>query len=302
MTLQHKGTAKVSVGNLCRLFGKSRQAFHQRRIFLDQRAAQSMLALDLVTALRREIPGLGTKKLYLLLREPLHKSGIAMGRDRLHELLRAHHLLIRHKRSVPKTTHSNHLLRKYPNLVKQLPVLETEQVWVCDMTYIYVGFDFNYLSLITDAYSKKIVGFCLHQFLSTEGCLSALEMALAKRSKQGNGLIHHSDRGVQYCSFEYVKRLKAAGIAISMTDSGEAYENQIAERVNGILKHELKLNQVFKSHMEALLAVEKGISNYNTLRPHMSCNYLTPSQAHQVEEPLVRQWKRKSSVREVDGI
>ncbi|MFD2999300.1 IS3 family transposase [Pontibacter toksunensis] len=301
MTLQHKGAAKVSVGSLCRLFGKSRQAFHQRRIFLDQRTAQSMLALDLVTAIRREIPGLGTKKLYLLLREPLQKSGIAMGRDRLHELLRAHRLLIRHGRSVPKTTHSNHLLRKYPNLIKQLPVLETEQVWVCDMTYIYVGFDFNYLSLITDAYSKKIVGYCLHQFLSTEGCLRALEMALATRSKQECKLIHHSDRGVQYCSFEYVKQLKAAGIAISMTDSGEAYENQIAERVNGILKHEFRLNQVFKSHMEALLAVEKGISNYNTLRPHMSCSYLTPSQAHQVEEPLVKQWKSKASVREADG-
>ncbi len=285
------------------MFGKSRQAFHQRRTFLDQRAAQSMLALGLVTAIRREIPGLGTKKLYLLLREPLQKSGIAMGRDRLHELLRAHRLLIRHGRAVPKTTHSNHLLRKYPNLIKQLPITETEQVWVCDLTYIYVGFDFNYLSLITDASSKKTVGYCLHQFLSTEGCLIALEMALSTRSKQGNGLIHHSDRGVQYCSFEYVKRLKAAAIAISMTDSGEAYENQIAERVNnGILKHEFRLNQVFKSHMEALLAVETGIRNYNTLRPHMSCGYLTPSQAHQVEEPLVKQWKNKSSVGKADGI
>jgi putative transposase len=253
-----------------------------------------MLALDLVTALRREIPGLGTKKLYLLLREPLQKSGISMGRDQLHELLRAHHLLIRHGRSVPKTTHSNHLLRKYPNLIKDLPLIETEQVWVCDMTYIYVGYDFNYLSLITDAYSKKIVGYYLHQFLSTEGCLRALEMALATRSKQQSKLIHHSDRGVQYCSFEYVKRLKSAGITISMTDSGEAYENQIAERMNGILKYEFKLNQVFKNHMEALLAVERSIKHYNTLRPHMSCSYLTPAQAHLAAEPLVKQWKSKA--------
>ena len=106
----------------------------QRRIFLDQRVTQSMLALDLVTAPRREIPGLGTKKLYLLLREPLQKSGITMGRDQLHELLRVHYLLIRHRRSVPKTTHSHHLLRKYPNLIKGLPMIETEQVWVCNMT------------------------------------------------------------------------------------------------------------------------------------------------------------------------
>ena len=166
-----------------------------------------MLVLDLVAAIRREIPGLGTKKLYLLLRGSLQKSGIKMGRDRLHELLRAHHLLIRRRRGIPKTTHSNHLLRKYPNLIKELAIVETEQAWVADMTYICVGYDFNYLSLITDAdqqtmsasdpHSKKIVGYCLHQFLSTEGCLKALEMALTTRTKKSNALLHHSDRGVQ---------------------------------------------------------------------------------------------------------
>ena len=124
--------------------------------------------------------------------------------------------------------------------------------------------------------------------------MNALQMALTNRSKTKNDLIHHSDRGVQYCSFEYVKKLKAAGITISMTDSGEAYENQIAERVNGILKHEFKLNQVFKTHMEARLTVERAITNYNTLRPHMSCSNLTPSLAHQLEEPLVKKWKKKS--------
>nr|WP_237586588.1 integrase core domain-containing protein [Pontibacter russatus] len=127
-------------------------------------------------------------------------------------------------------------------------------------------------------------------------------MALATRRKQGGKLIHHSDRGVQYCSFGYVKKLKAADIAISMTDSGEAHEDQIAERVNGILKHESRVNQVFKTHVEALWAVEKGIRNYNTLRPHMSCSCLTPSQAHQEEEPLAKQWKNKSSVSEGDAI
>jgi transposase InsO family protein len=157
------------------------------------------------------------------------------------------------------------------------------------------------LSLITDSYSKKIVGYCLHQFLSTEGCLKALEMALTNRSKKESSmLIHHSDRGVQYCSFEYVKKLKAASITISMTDSGEAYENQIAERVNGILKHEFKLNQVFKNHMEALLAVERGITNYNTLRPHMSCSNLTPSLAHQVAEPLIKKWKSRFKMKDTD--
>jgi transposase InsO family protein len=291
--LRHNEIAKVGVGRLCRLFGKSRQAFHQKTSFVQERIAQSMMVLDLVAAIRREIPGLGTKKLYLLLQGSLQKSGIKMGRDRLHELLPAHHLLIRRRRGVPKTTHSNHLLRKYPNVIKELAIIETEQAWVADMTYICVGHNFNYLSLITDAYSKKIVGYCLHQFLSTEGCLKALEMALTTRTKKGNALIHHSDRGVQYCSFEYVKKLKSAGISISMTDSGEAYENQIAERVNGILKTEFKLNRVFKNHMEALLAVESSIRNYNMLRPHMSCSDLPPALAHQSKEPLIKRWKSK---------
>jgi transposase InsO family protein len=185
---------------------------------------------------------------------------------------------------------------KYPNLIKDLVISSTETVWVCDMTYICVGQNFSYLSLITDAHSRLIVGYCLHQFLNTEGCVKALEMAIANRTKlnKDHKLIHHSDRGSQYCSFQYVKKLRDAGIIISMTDNGDPYENAMAERLNGILKADFKLNRWFKSHAEALLATDAAVRNYNTLRPHMSCNYLTPQAAHQLDQPLRKHWKKKS--------
>jgi putative transposase len=255
-----------------------------------------MLVLDLVAAFRREIPGLGTNKLYRLIRPSLHLSKIKMGRDKLHSLLQSHNMIIRASRRIPKTTYSNHSMKKYPNLVKDLEVHTTEQVWVCDLTYICVGYDFNYLSLITDAHSRMIVGYCLHPFLTKEGCIAALEMAIASRTKDSDGtsLIHHSDRGSQYCSFNYVSKLRESGIGISMTDNGDPYENAMAERVNGILKIDFKLNRLFKSRSEALLATNSAIANYNLLRPHMSCDYLTPHAAHLLDQPMRMHWKKKS--------
>lgn len=154
-----------------------------------------MLVLDLVIALRREIPGLGTRKLHLLLTEPLVDSGIKFGRDKLHKLLQDHDLVLRHRRQVPQTTNSNHRLQKYPNLIIDREITTPRQVWVSDITYICVGLGFGYLSLITDAYSKLIVGYCLHPFLTAEGSLKALEMALSTHWTTGEELIHHSDRG-----------------------------------------------------------------------------------------------------------
>ena len=220
-----------------------------------------------------------------------------MGRDKLHKLLQTHNLLVRRNKTIPRTTNSKHWMQKYPNLLKGIEVRETESVWVCDLTYICVGHDFNYLSLITDAHSRMIVGYCLHQFLTTDGCLKALNMALATRNKKAGQLIHHSDRGSQYCSFNYVSKLKEARIAISMTDNGDPYENAMAERMNGILKADFRLNRVFKSHAEALLATDAAIRNYNTVRPHMSCDYLTPEVAHRLDTPLRKHWKRKKQNR-----
>ena len=254
-----------------------------------------MLVLDLVAAFRREIPGLGTSKLYRLIQPSLHLSEIKMGRDKLHSLLQSHNLIIRASRRVPKTTYSNHWMKKYPNLIKDIQVVTTEQVWVCDLTYICVGNDFNYLSLITDAHSRMIVGYCLHPFLNTEGCITALEMAIACRTKESSetSLIHHSDRGSQYCSFQYVSKLREAGISISMTDNGDPYENAMAERVNGILKVDFKLNRLFKSRAEALIETRSAVANYNLFRPHMSCDYLTPQTAHFLDQPMRMHWKKK---------
>lgn len=252
-----------------------------------------MLVLDLVLALRREIPGLGTRKLYLLLQEPLAASGIKMGRDKLHQLLQAHDLILRQKRSAPKTTNSAHSLRKYPNLLLDVELTAPQQAWVCDITYLCIGLGFGYLSLLTDAYSKLIVGYCLHPLLTVEGTLNALEMALQNEQPRAACLIHHSDRGSQYCSFTYIQRLRQAGIAISMTQHGDPYENAVAERVNGILKTDFQLNRVFSTFDEAARAVEQSVHNYNHLRPHMSCGYLTPAAAHASTEPLQKHWKPK---------
>ncbi|MCP1385811.1 IS3 family transposase [Runella sp. S5] len=275
------------------MFGVSRQAFYGREERSQQFFSHSMLILDMVSALRREIPGLGTRKLHLLLNEPLAISGIKLGRDKLHKLLQNHDLVLRQRRKVPQTTNSNHRLKMYPNLLIDKVILQPRQVWVCDITYICIGLGFGYLSLVTDAYSKLIVGYCLYPFLTAEGSLKALEMALLTNWEKGNGLIHHSDRGSQYCSFEYVRRLKRAGISISMTQSGDPYENAIAERINGILKTDFRLNRVFTTFEEAAKAVSKSIYNYNNLRPHMSCDYLTPSVAHESKLPLKKHWKPK---------
>jgi putative transposase len=281
----------MSIGRLCKLFGKTRQAYYQREGYFEEQHQIRIIVLELVAQLRRELPGLGTKKLYWCLREPFKTHGLKMGRDKLHEILRKSGMLIRRSRGIPKTTNSRHWMKKYPNLVQELVVAQSEQLWVADITYICVGYDFNYLSLITDAYSKKIVGYCLYPNLSAEGCHHALDMALKGRTKFLSELIHHSDRGTQYCSFEYVLELKESNIAISMTQDGEGYDNQIAERMNGILKTEFNLSQIFKTHEDARIAVIQSIGAYNTKRPHMSCNYLTPIQAHEAEGQLEKKWK-----------
>jgi putative transposase len=283
----------MGVGRLCMLFGKSRQAYYERKEFFSYREQEILIVLELVEGVRRELPGLGIHKLYWMLRNPLRSHGIKMGRDRLNALLRNHNLLIRKRKRVPKTTDSRHWLKKYPNLIKDLEINQIEQVWVSDITYICVGYDFNYLFLITDAYSKKIVGYHLHTLLANDGALLALEVALKNRTRKDNNIIHHSDRGVQYCSFDYVRTLLENNISISLTQNGNPYENAIAERVNGILKTEFKLNRLFRIRSEAVMAVEKSIAAYNLKRPHMSCDYLTPEEAHQGQLKLVKRWKPK---------
>lgn len=297
MLIKEKHITRMGIGPLCKLFGKSRQAFYYKKYYFSAKEEEEIKVLELVAQVRRELPGLGGHKLYKCIYQPLRTNDIKMGRDKLFTLLRTHQLLITRKRRNPKTTQSHHWFHKYPNMTKHLTITQPEQLWVADITYICIGYDFNYLSIITDAYSKQIMGYCLYPYLSNDGCIVALKMALTNLS-DSSSLIHHSDRGVQYCSYDYVDILRKQKIAISMTNSGEGYENQIAERVNGILKTEFNLQQVFKSRTEALRAVKSSINAYNNLRPHMSCDFMTPVEAHKTKLPLIKRWKnsRKRSL------
>lgn len=224
-------------------------------------------------------PRLGTRKLLVLLEDFIREHELKLGRDSLFDLLRAHKLLVKKRRRKVQTTFSKHWQKKYPNLIQEYVPKAPNSLWVSDITYILAGDGFAYLSLITDAYSRKIVGFYLSETLSATGSINALSMAL-KACQSTCGLIHHSDRGIQYCCLEYVSLLKENNIQISMTQSGDPLENAIAERVNGILKEEL-----LTDHYPTLAIAKKGIAKaieiYNSLRPHSSCDMLTPQQAHQ---------------------
>jgi transposase InsO family protein len=290
---------QVGIGRLCMLFGKTRHAFYDKAWHIQERIETHHIVLEMVAQIRREIPRIGTPKLYHMIKKPLQSQDIKIGRDALHQLLLSEGLIIRSKKRYAKTTDSNHWMKKYPNLIKNLIAQESEQIWVSDITYIVVDGNFNYLSLITDAYSKLIMGYCLYHSLEAEGSLIALRMALEQRVKS-NSLIHHSDRGVQYCCHDYVNLLHENEVQVSMTDKGDPYENAIAERVNGILKTDFNLCQVFKNREDALMTVTKSIYAYNHLRPHMSCDYLTPIEAHKMTGVLTKKWKPKKYFKQTE--
>ncbi len=228
----------------------------------------------------------------------IREHQIDLGRDALFNVLREHNLLIRKRRSrKAQTTFSKHWYRKYKNLIPGFEPLAPNLLWVSDITYIVIEQGFAYLSLVTDAYSRKVVGFYLSQTLEATGCIRALQMALNSCDNTAN-LIHHSDRGVQYCSHEYVALLEDRTVQISMTENGDPLENAIAERVNGILKDEL-LQDKYSSFKEAQKSVAKAISVYNSLRPHSSCDMLTPQVAHQQKGVFKKHWKNYYKQKEV---
>ena len=246
------------------------------------------------------MPRIGTRKLHYMLSDVLQGHGLSIGRDKLFDLLLEAGMLIRRrKRKRISTTDSNHPFKKYPNLVKDLVVLRPNHLWVSDITYIGKTDGFCYLSLITDAYSRKITGYCLYPDLKREGPVNALKMALNSIPDQlEDKLIHHSDRGVQYCCYEYTNILQGKKISISMTENGDPYENAIAERINGILKQEFGLDGKFGSFNEAKVAVDRAIQIYNHLRPHASCNYQTPNDAHKQQGQLLMKWSKRAKRRQ----
>ena len=276
------------------MFGLSRQSYYKNKSSRVKRNADLIIVRDLVMRIRCRMPRIGTRKLYYLIKDELNESNIKIGRDVLFNFLRAEHLLIKPKRSYVKTTNSKHWMKKHPNLIKNMEVTKPEQLWVSDITYIQTEQGHNYLSLITDAYSKKIMGYELLDNLSTAGPLKALESALKNR-KYTHDLIHHSDRGLQYCSSDYINILKENNVKISMTENGDPYENAIAERVNGILKYEFLIIDGFKNHLQALEVISESINIYNESRPHLSCQMLTPNNAHLQQEIKIKKWKKKTS-------
>lgn len=279
-----------SIQTLCSLLGYSRQAFYKFVKHAEKEALQHDLILQEVLRIRKTLKRLGTRKLLFKMEEFMREHHIEIGRDAMFDLLATHKLLIRkRKRRVPVTTFSDHWMRKYPNLIVDFIPTAPNQLWVSDITYITLKDDFAYLSLITDAYSRKIVGFYLSETLSADGCIKALQMAL-KNNPQLGRLIHHSDRGSQYCCADYVAILDKHFVKISMTQSGDPLENAIAERVNGILKDEL-LEKIYINYQEAKQAIAAAISIYNYQRPHSSIDMLTPTEAHLREGELKRRWK-----------
>lgn len=240
------------------------------------------------------MPRLGTRKLYYLLKESFVQDDISIGRDRLFDLLREEGLLIVKRKKYTKTTDSKHWMRKYPNLIKEVELRRPEQLWVADITYLAVSNGYRYLHLITDAYSKQIMGYNVSETLASTETLKALQMALSNRSYQ-ESLTHHSDRGLQYCSAVYVKALQQKNIAISMTEDGSPYDNAIAERVNGILKDEFSLDEVFHAPDQLQLQVTQSINSYNNRRPHESNHMLTPNEMHQQNKLKPKAWHKKSA-------
>lgn len=274
---------------LCRLLGYTAQAYYQYQKGLQQRSLKEELVIQQVICHRRVQPRLGARKLLVMMQPFMNQHSIHIGRDMFFELLRVNGFLIRRRRRGSRTTFSAHRLKKYPDLVKGHAVSRADELWVSDITYIHLKKGFAYLSLITDAYSRRIMGFELSRDLSAAGCTRALEMALRNRSG-GASLIHHSDRGIQYCSAGYVKLLHENQVSISMTQNGDPRDNAIAERVNGILKQEL-LEQVYPNFKQAKEGVGKAIVIYNHLRPHSSVDMLTPEKAHIQTGEIRRRWK-----------
>lgn len=259
-------------------FGISRQAHHQQVRELLRRAGEEALILEMVHAIRYHHPRMGTRKLLAKSRSPLAARGIALGRDALFDLLRRHDLLLSPKRRQTITTRSG--LWRCPNLLPELSVSGPRQLWVGDITYLTFERGFAYLALLTDAYSRFIVGFDLSLSLAVEGCLRALNCALQQPHGSLAGLVHHSDHGVQYTAHAYRDRLSAHHIRSSMGEVGNCYENALAERMNGILKLEYGLDDLFVDLEQMTVSTTQAIALYNYDRPHLALEYRVPAEVH----------------------
>ena len=269
-----------SIEVICDAFSLKRDAYYkyQKRFVIKKQIEQKVV--ELVRKSRRTLTREGTRKLMKSLKDEFQKNNIKIGRDQLFRILRENELLVRRKKYSARTTNSYHRFYKYGNIIKELKINRPNQVWAADITYIRTIKGFCYLALITDLYSRKIVGYDLSDSLELTGCVRAFKKAVY-HNRITRKLIHHSDRGIQYCSNVYTNELKRKKIDISMTEDNHCYENAIAERVNGILKDEFYLDQTFFSVVHAKKAAKNAIKLYNSKRLHLSLNYKTPNYVHQ---------------------
>ena len=273
-------------------FGISKQAFYKRLATHQKSNQQEQAILNLVEQVRKEMPKTGSLKLYKSIKPALVEKNIKMGRDRFYLLLRRHRLLIPRTKRAHITTNSRHHFYKYPNLVKDFIPTAAEQLWVSDITYIKTDGGNAYLALVTDAYSKKIMGYKIDDHMKTSLCIDALQMALKQRKYPDQKLIHHSDRGLQYCNPTYTNFAERNGINISMTQQYDPYENAVAERINGILKQEFGLGKTIVSLKLAQKMVKKAVKIYNSKRMHYSLEFKTPDFAHSNQNHNYRQYRK----------
>lgn len=269
----------ASLTTITHCFGLKRDAYYKYKSRADKRLKIEQQIIQIVQKRRRSLPREGVRKLKISLNQEFKNANIKVGRDTLFNILRKHNMLIHRKKYSSRTTNSLHRFYKYKNIIKDVEVTTPNQVWVSDITYIRTIKGFCYLALITDMYSRKIVGYDISNSLELKGCERALNKALYQ-AKDIKGLIHHSDRGIQYCSNVYTQILKRNNIAISMTEENHCYENAIAERVNGILKDEFYLDQTFDSLKHAKKATKNAINLYNQIRLHLSLEYKTPNMVY----------------------
>jgi putative transposase len=277
------------VKSICCLLGYTPQAYHKKTKHQYRKQLDEALIIEQVRLIRKEQPRCGTRKLLLMLQPFLTDHKIVMGRDVFFGLLAKNKMLVRKTKRSTRTTNSNHHFRRFPNLAKDFTTLKAHELWVSDITYIPLKTRFAYLFLITDAYSRKIVGHHVSDDMKVSSAVVALKKALAQKPID-TIVMHHSDRGIQYCSTEYVNLLQQQHALISMTQSGDPLENAIAERVNGILKTEL-IHRFYSDIEKAAAAINRAVIIYNYKRRHSSLNFQIPNEVHQQSGPQIKRWK-----------
>lgn len=281
LSLEESESPSVNVSSLCRAVKMSTANWYKGRRQRQRKKVDESLVAELVKRERKTHPRMGGRKLLDILSVDFTEAGVSIGRDRFFDVLRRNGLLVPPLPKSCKTTNSRHSLEVFHNLVKDVRETAANEVWVSDITYIRTENDWAYLSLITDRFSRKIVGWHCSRTLESMGCVKALEKAVSEMP-EGASPIHHSDRGCQYCCHEYVNLLHKHGFSISMTETNHCAENSHAERVNGTLKTEYGLAATFNSFEQAGKAAAQAIWIYNNLRPHSSLGYRKPAEVHRL--------------------